>query len=128
MTLADIATRLGFEILTPELPLEGSADITRAHASDLLSEVLANAPAGGLLLTIQVHMNVIAVALHAGLAGVVFTGGMRPEEAARKRAVEEGLPLLCASETTFDTAGKLYQLGLRGRIGSSPEQGGGSAE
>jgi hypothetical protein len=128
MTLADIATRLALEILTPELPLEGSADISRAHASDLLSEVLANAPSGGLLLTIQVHMNVIAVALHAGLAGVVFTGGMRPEDAVRLRAVQEGLPLLCTAETTFDTAGRLYELGLRGRLGGSPDQDGGAAE
>ncbi|HTO23279.1 MAG TPA: DRTGG domain-containing protein, partial [Spirochaetia bacterium] len=105
--------------------IEGSADIARAHASDLLSEVLANAASGGLLLTIQVHMNVIAVALHAGLAGVVFTGGMRPEESVRARAVQEGLPLLCTTETTFDTAGRLYELGLRGRLPSA-EQGGGS--
>jgi BioD-like phosphotransacetylase family protein len=124
MTLGDIATKLGLEVLTPDLPIEGSADIGRAHASDLLSEVLANAPSGGLLLTIQVHMNVIAVALHAGLAGVVFTGGMRPEEAVRKRAVQEGLPLLCTAETTFDTAGRLYELGLRGRLDSSSEKDG----
>ena len=125
MTLADIAAQLNLEIMTPELPLEGSAEIGRAHASDLLSEVLANAPSGGLLLTIQVHMNVIAVALHAGLAGVVFTGGMRPDEAVRTRAVQEGLPLLCTAETSFDTAGRLYQLGVWGRLGASPEKGGG---
>jgi hypothetical protein len=127
MTLADISTQLDLEIVTPELPIEGSAEIGRAHASDLLSEVLANAPSGGLLLTIQVHMNVIAVALHAGLAGVVFTGGMRPDETVRRRAVQEGLPLLCTTETTFDIAGRLYGLGLRGRLGASP-QGGGSAQ
>jgi hypothetical protein len=128
MTLADIAAKLDFEVVTPELPVEGGADVGRAHASDLLSEVLANAPSGGLLLTIQVHMNVIAVALHAGLAGVVFTGGMRPEEAVRKRAVQEGLPLLCTAETTFDTAGRLYELGLRGRRGASSEEGGGHSQ
>ncbi|HUJ74538.1 MAG TPA: DRTGG domain-containing protein [bacterium] len=126
MTLGDIATKLGLEVLTPELPIEG-AEVQRAHASDLLSEVLANAPSGGLLLTIQVHMNVVAVALHAGLAGVVFTGGMRPEEAVRVRAAQEGLPLLCAAESTFDTAGRLYELGLRGRRGADAEQGGGPA-
>jgi predicted transcriptional regulator len=115
MTLADISTQLDLEIVTPELPLEGSAEIGRAHASDLLSEVLANAPSGGLLLTIQVHMNVIAVALHAGLAGVVFTGGMRPEESVRLRAVQEGIPLLATALSTFDAAGRLYELGLRGR-------------
>jgi hypothetical protein len=125
MTLAEIAAQLNLDVATPELPIEGSAEIERAHASDLLSEVLANAPSGGLLLTIQVHMNVIAVALHAGLAGVVFTGGMRPDETVRARAVQEGLPLLCTAETTFDTAGRLYGLGLRGRLAASQEEGGG---
>ena len=85
---------LGLEVLTPELSVNGGADVTRGHASDLLSDVLANAPSGGMLLTIQVHMNVIAVALHAGLAAVVFTQGMRPEEPVRLKAVQEGLPLL----------------------------------
>ena len=115
MTLGDITARLGLEILTPELSVNGGAEVVRAHASDLLSDVLANAPSGGLLLTIQVHMNVVAVALHAGLAAVIFTAGMRPEESVRLKAVQEGLPLLAAAESTFDIAGKLYALGLRGQ-------------
>ena len=115
MNLGDIASALRLEVLTPELAIEGGNDIQRAHASDLLSDVLANAPSGGVLLTIQVHMNVIAVALHAGLAAVIFTSGMKPDEAARRKAVEEGLPLLGTAESTFDAAGKLYALGLRGR-------------
>ena len=115
MNLGDIVTVLGLEVLTPELAVEGGPDVLRAHASDLLSDVLANAPSGGLLLTIQVHMNVIAVAIHAGLAAVVFTSGMKPDEAARRKAVEEGLPLLSTRESTFDGAGRLYALGLRGK-------------
>ena len=87
----------------------------RAMASSA-SDVLANAPSGGLLLTIQVHMNVIAVALHAGLAGVVFTSGMRPDEAVAAKALEEKLPLFASKESTFDAAGKLYALGLRGGV------------
>jgi len=114
MTLSDMTARLGLEILTPELAIEG-ADVTRGHASDLLSDVLANAPSGGVLITIQVHMNVVAVALHAGLAAVIFAHGMRPEESVRRKAVEEGLPLLASTESTFDVAGKLYALGLRGK-------------
>jgi hypothetical protein len=115
MTLGPLTQALGLEILTPELSVNGGAEVERGHASDLLSDVLANAPSGGLLLTIQVHMNVIAVAVHAGLAGVVFTGGMRPEESVRIRAVQEGIPLLATPLSTFDAAGRLYELGLRGR-------------
>lgn len=115
MTLAQIAAQLGLEVLTPELPIEGGDDVTHGHASDLLSDVLANAPAGSVLLTTQVHMNVVAVALHAGLAAVVFTQGMKPETAVRMKAAEEGLPLFSARDSTFDLAGRMYALGLRGR-------------
>jgi hypothetical protein len=30
--------------------------------------------------------------------------------------VREGLPLLSTSDSTFDAAGKLYAMGLRGRL------------
>ena len=118
MTLAQIASRMGLEILTPELAIEGGDEVSGGHASDLLSDVLANAPSGGILLTTQVHMNVVAVALHAGLAAVVFTQGMKAEPAVCRKAVEEGLPLFSARESTFDLAGRLYAAGLRGREAS----------
>ena len=44
--------------------------VSGGYASDMLSDVLANAPWGGVLVTIQVHMNVIAVSVNAGLAAV----------------------------------------------------------
>ena len=115
MTLKKIAENLQLTALTPELEPGDAAQIRAAHASDLLSDVLANAPGGGLLLTIQVHLNVIAVALHAGLAAVIFTSGLEPEEEVRAKAREEGLPLFATGLSTFDLAGRLYALGIRGR-------------
>jgi hypothetical protein len=117
MTLSQIADKLGLTLLNPGVPFDPSREVGQAHASDLLSDVLANAPSGGLLLTIQVHLNVIAVAVHAGLAGVVFTAGLTPEEPVRERAAAEGLPLFGTAESTFQVAGRLYELGLRGRHG-----------
>ena len=114
MNLRQIAGILSLENLTPGLALDDEAAVDKAHASDLLSDVLAHAPAGGILLTIQVHMNVVAVAVHAGLRAVVFASGMKPSEDVRARAVEEGISLFSTERTTFDTAGKLYAMGLRG--------------
>ncbi len=111
MKLSEICRKLDLRPLTPELTVD--RDVEYGHASDLLSDVLANAPDGGLLVTLQVHLNVIAVALHASLAGVIFTTGMVPEEAVRQKAVAEGLPLFAARRSTFEVAGRLYALGLR---------------
>lgn len=114
MNVKEIADRLGLECLTPELVEEQSRDVSGAYASDLLSDVLARAPHGGILITVQVHMNVVAVSVHADLAAVVFASGRQPEEAVRAKAAEEGIVLLRSEETAFDLSGKLYALGLRG--------------
>ena len=117
MELGSIIRALGLESLTPSIEGRNTIRITSGHASDLLSDVLANAPKGSILVTIQIHMNVIAVALHAEVAAVVFSSGLVPEEDVRARAVEENLPLFASREGTFDIAGRLYALGLRGRSG-----------
>lgn len=114
MKLSEIAGRLHLENLTPELPLE-EFEVAGGHVSDLLSDVLANAPRQGVLVTIQVHLNVLAVAVHAGLSGVIFAAGRQPEEPVRSRALEERIPLLASKAPAFDLVGELYALGIRGR-------------
>ena len=115
MTLGETAGKLGIKNITPEIASADKTEIKSGHSSDLLSDVLANAPGGSVLVTIQVHINVVAVAVHAGLSGVIFASGMVPEERVRQKAVEEGLPLFVSNEPTFDIVGKLYGLGLRGQ-------------
>ena len=51
MKLCDIAKELNLENLTLELDLSGAPEISRAYVSDLLSDVMGNAPAGGILVT-----------------------------------------------------------------------------
>jgi hypothetical protein len=115
MRLAEIAQELKLRELTPEVPCDG--DITGGYASDLLSDVLAHAPTGGVLITLQVHLNVIAVASHAGLQAVIFASDRMPEEDVIDRAVGEGLALFVSPADTFEIAGRLYQAGIRGRSG-----------
>lgn len=114
MNLEAIAAELGLRDLTPETPRDAARSAEGAYASDLLSDVLAHAPRNGVLVTAQVHMNVIAVAAHTELAAVIFSLGREPEESVRLKAIEEGIPLYSSGQTTFDIAGQLYALGLRG--------------
>ena len=90
------------------------ADITNGIASDLLSDVLAHAPEGGVLVTLQVHLNVIAVASHAGLRAVIFSCGRMPDDDVIERAAGEGLSLFGSAADTFELVGRMYELGLRG--------------
>jgi hypothetical protein len=114
MRLQDLVTTLKLTELAPSGAAGGSPEITRGYASDLLSDVLANAPAGGVLVTLQVHLNVIAVAGHAGLAAVIFSSGRRPEDEVIAKAAEEGLALFVSPEDSFTLVGRLYELGIRG--------------
>ena len=114
MNLTDIVSKLELKTLTPKNPSIASPEITSAYVSDLLSDVLANAPKNALLVTVQVHANVIAVAVHANLSGVIFAANRRPEKIVIDKAADQGIPLFSSNESAFQVAGRLYTLGLRG--------------
>jgi hypothetical protein len=114
MKLEDIARELGLSELTAESSGSREAEIELGYASDLLSDVLAHAPEGGVLVTLQVHLNVIAVASHAELAAVIFAGGRHPDDEMRAKAVAEGISLFVSPADTFDIVGRLYALGIKG--------------
>jgi hypothetical protein len=112
MRLHELAEALELTELTPAA--DGDAEVTGGYASDLLSDVLAHAPEGGVLVTLQVHLNVIAVASHAGLRAVIFSCGRMPDDDILQRAAAEGLSLFGSKADTFELVGRLYELGLRG--------------
>jgi hypothetical protein len=124
MQLQELARALDLQPLVPAVELyhdenedrDEGIEITQGYASDLLSDVLANAPTGGILVTLQVHLNVIAVASHAGLQAVIFSSGRIPDEDVVEKATEEGLSLYASKSDTFEIVGRLYELGLRGSL------------
>ena len=69
-------------------------DVTGAYTSDLLSDVIANSGEGQLWITMQTHQNTLAVAKLKDLAGIIIVNDREPEDETRKKAQEEGVPLL----------------------------------
>lgn len=96
-------------------PLTGSgeAGLAGCYISDLLSDVLANARPGVLWVTIQTHRNVVSVAAMKDIAAVLFTCGRKPEAAVIAEAARENIQVLITPLTTYETAGRLWEIGLR---------------
>jgi hypothetical protein len=91
-------------------------EIATGFASDVLSEVLARAPQGCLLVTAQSSLNVIAVASYTEIAGIIVTSGYCPAEEVLLRAREEGIAVYTTPAQTFDVVGNLSRLGIQGPL------------
>jgi hypothetical protein len=113
MTITEAASAVGGTVANPDVP--GATAVRGGYASDLLSDVMANAEDGDVWVTMQRHVNVVAVAQLKNLAGIVIVGGRDPEPGTVARATEHGVTIVTTALTAFDAVGRLYQLGLRGR-------------
>ncbi len=82
------------------------------YVSDLLSDVIAGSREGDLWVTLQIHQNIVAVAVLNNLAGIIIVGGRDPDADTLKKAREQGVPVLVTKSTAYETAGRLYQMGL----------------
>lgn len=90
--------------------------IKGGYCGDLLSDVMANAPVGSVWLTVQGHLNIVAVAVLREMAAIVITGGREPDDETVQKADQEGLPILQSPHSAFELAGQLYALG----VGAAP--------
>jgi predicted transcriptional regulator len=87
-------------------------EVAGGYCGDLLSDVMANAKRGALWLTIQSHPNIVAVAVLRELAGIILVNGRNPDDETKAKADDEGIPLLLSTLSSFDLAGRLYDLGI----------------
>lgn len=111
MKLLEIVKKLDLEIKTCKDLLD--REVTGGYAGDMLSDVLANSKKGDLWVTLQTHLNIVAVAYTKELAGIVIVNGRIPAEETVKKAEEEKVPILISKESAFKLIGELYSMGLR---------------
>lgn len=107
MTIQQLTDKLDLKVFTASEGLE--REIEGGYVSDLLSDVMGHALEGEVWITLQSHVNVVAIASLKELAAIILVKGIEPDEAVIEKAAEEGIPILGTSEQTFVTAGKLFQ-------------------
>lgn len=109
MLLREIIERTDLELVTREVEIL-EREVKWAYTSDLLSDVMASAQAGDLWLTIQRHLNIVAVAKLKDLAGIVLAKGITPSPEVVAKAEDKGIPLLISRYPLFELCGRLYEL------------------
>jgi len=111
MTIAELIEKAGATALTniaiPEKEIESG------YACDLLSWVMAHGKPGMAWITVQTHMNVVAVAALHEMSCVVLPENGKAAPDVLSKAEEEGIAVLSSPLSAFELAGVMYQSGVR---------------
>ncbi|UCH10592.1 MAG: serine kinase [Fidelibacterota bacterium] len=108
MKIQEIKDQLSLSVIVDAEHMD--REVTGGYVSDMLSDVIANAEAGSLWITLQTHLNIIPVASLKDLAGIVIVNGRRPDEETLSKARQEKVLVLGTELQAFEVAGRLYQL------------------
>ncbi len=91
MTTAEIADCVKGSIVTDS----GVApEVSCAYSSDLLSDVMGHAPEDSVLITIQNHLNTIAVCTLAGINAIVLCHDRKAPDDMKTAANREGVAII----------------------------------
>jgi len=113
MKVCELRDLIGATVITGETGLEN--DIQSGYCCDLLSWVMAHGSAGMAWVTVQTHMNVIAVATLHEMSCVVIPEGAQMDKEIADKAAEEGIAVLLSDKPAYEICGRLAAQGIPAR-------------
>ena len=114
MTLYEIKEILDAVIIVGEDQLTREAEM--AFAADLMSDVLALAKPGSLLLTGLTNPQVVRTSDILDIVAIILVRGKIPPKETIELAKELKIPILSTSFILFEASGRLYEKGIVGCI------------
>jgi predicted transcriptional regulator len=114
VTLAEIKDLLDAKIVIGEEKLH--MEIHTAFGADLMSDVLAFARSGCLLITGLSNVQSVRTAYALDIAAIVICRGKALNDKFVETARELGIPILWTPFIMFETCGRLYREGLTGCV------------
>ena len=112
MKLSEIKSLLDCEWISASIVED--IDVTRCMSSDMMSDVLAFASPGAVLLTGLTNAQSVRTADFADAAAIVYLRGKRPDQTAIKLAEQLSIPLMCTKTGMFEACGILHGAGCEG--------------
>jgi len=114
VTLKEVAELLDADVLAGQDQLE--MEVKTGFGADLMSDVLAFAKPGSMLLTGLTNPQVVRTADILDIAAIIMVRGKRPVPEAIQLATELKIPVLSTRFILFEAIGRLYAKGMRGCI------------
>lgn len=108
MKVSEIVKELGLKVHSGERGLD--KEIQGGYVSDLLSDVMGNADAGMVWITLQTHKNIMAIASLKDIAAIILVKGLIPDADTAASSEAENIPVLGTGQQSFEITGKLYNL------------------
>lgn len=109
MKVQELAERLELKAATKVF----DRDVTGVYISDMVSDVIANAKAGDLLVTAQSHANVVAAANLVDTCAIVVTQGKGLTDDVVKMAEKAEIAVFTTALNRWQMASRLYEAGIR---------------
>ena len=110
MDVRELAEMLEARILTQNAPTDKA--VACGYACDLLSWVMAHGEEGMAWVTVQTHLNVIAVASLADMACVILPEGIEMEKECLDKADQEGMCVLSSPLTAYEVCCRMGKQGV----------------
>jgi hypothetical protein len=110
MQINEIVEKLGLTILVGTEHLD--TDVAGGYVADLLSCVIAGAKPHDLWITLQTHVNIVAVASLKEIAGILVAEGAAVPAATLEKAEQQGIVMLSSPQPIYETVKQLDALGL----------------
>ncbi len=114
MTLREVKEILEAEVFVGHNQL--GMEVKTAFGADLMSDVLAFAKAGSLLLTGLTNPQIVRTSDVLDIAAIIIVRGKRPLPETIQLAEELQIPLLSTKYILFETAGRLFMKGIVGCV------------
>lgn len=108
MKISEILIPLALEVKSCNQNIDNP--FNGAYVSDLLSDVMAKGNEGDLWITLQTHLNIVAVAGVKGLSGIIIVNSRCPDQETLNRAEKEGILIAVTPLSCFEAAGRLYKI------------------
>ena len=110
MKIKELIPLIGAVCETPEADLE--KEVLCGYSCDLLSWVMANGQEGMAWVTVQIHMNEIAVAALHDMACVIMPEDIAMEKESLDKAAAEGICVLRSPLSGYEICGRMHAAGV----------------